>query len=133
MSECEKKDKTLLIVEDETDLLEAVKYDLELSGYDIITAGDGMEGLRKAREKLPDLVILDLLLPKMDGYRVCRMLKVDKKTGKIPILMLTAKTTREDERLGKKSGADYFMTKPFDPERLLENIEALIGNGRKGG
>jgi DNA-binding response OmpR family regulator len=99
----------------------------------VITAGDGMEGLRKAREALPDLVILDLLLPKMDGYRVCRMLKVDRKTGNIPILMLTAKTTREDERLGMKSGADLYMTKPFDPEKLLENIEVLIGNDPQGG
>ena len=122
----------LLVVEDEKDLLEAIKFDLELSGYEVLTAMDGMEGLKKARENNPDLLILDLLLPKMDGYRVCRMLKVEEKTGTIPVIMLTAKTTREDERLGKESGADLYMTKPFDPEKLIENVETLIAGSGKG-
>lgn len=123
--------KKLLIVEDEQDLALAMKFDLELSGYEVATAKDGMEGLAMAREIVPDLVILDLLLPKIDGYRVCRMLKVDGRTARIPILMLTAKSTSEDERLGTQSGADLYMTKPFDPQELLESIEALTGNGSK--
>jgi DNA-binding response OmpR family regulator len=127
----EKNGKRLLVVEDEVDLCEAIKFDLELSGYEVLTAKDGIEGLKKARESHPDLLILDLLLPRMDGYRVCRMLKVDEKTANIPVLMLTAKATREDERLGKKSGADFYMTKPFDPEKLLENVESLIKNSGK--
>jgi DNA-binding response OmpR family regulator len=119
--------KRLLIVEDEEDLLLAMKFDLELSGYEVDTAMDGAEGLRLARLHRPDLVILDLLLPKVDGYRVCRMLKVDDRTAGIPVLMLTAKSTSEDERMGKQSGADLYMTKPFDPEKLKDSIELLIG------
>jgi two-component system alkaline phosphatase synthesis response regulator PhoP len=121
--------KRLLVVDDEPDLREAIMFDLELSGFEVLSAKDGMEGLKLAREQKPDLLILDLLLPRMDGYRVCRMLKVDKKTEKIPVIMLTAKATREDERLGKESGADLYMTKPFDPEILLENVNALLKNG----
>jgi DNA-binding response OmpR family regulator len=132
MQKKEKGSKKLLIVEDEQDLLEAMKFDLELSGFEVATAEDGAEGLRIARQIMPDLVILDLLLPKVDGYRVCRMLKVDARTAGIPILMLTAKSTSEDERMGKQSGADLYMTKPFDPEILRENIHMLVGNGKKG-
>jgi len=126
VEQSKKNQKRLLVVDDEPDLREAITFDLELSGYEVLTAGDGMEGLKIAREKKPDLLILDLLLPRMDGYRVCRMLKVDKKTEKIPVIMLTAKATREDERLGKESGADLYMTKPFDPEILLENVISLL-------
>jgi len=123
--------KRLLVVDDEPDLREAIMFDLQLSGYEVLSAKDGMEGLKMAREKDPDLLILDLLLPRMDGYRVCRMLKVDKTTESIPIIMLTAKATREDERLGMESGADMYMTKPFDPEILLENVESLLKKGER--
>ena len=123
--------RRLLIVEDEADLREAIKFDLEMSGYEVISAEDGIQGLKLAREKEPDLLILDLLLPRMDGYRVCRMLKVDTATGRLPVIMLTAKAGKEDERLGMESGADCYMTKPFAPEKLLENIELLIGESQK--
>ncbi|MFQ6102855.1 MAG: response regulator [Candidatus Glassbacteria bacterium] len=120
------KGKKLLVVEDEADLREAIKFDLEMSGYEVYSAEDGIKGLKLAREKKPDLLILDLLLPRMDGYRVCRMLKVDEETGKLPIIMLTAKAGKQDEKLGLESGADLYMTKPFEPEKLLENVKLLI-------
>lgn len=126
MANTEQKSRRLLVVEDEEDLREAIAFDLELSGFEVLSARDGMEGLKIAREKKPDLLILDLLLPRMDGYRVCRTLKVEPKTEKIPVIMLTAKASSEDERLGKESGADLFMTKPFDPEILLKNVKSLL-------
>ena len=122
----EKKIRVLLI-EDETDMVEAVRIRLEANDYEVITASDGPEGLNKARTAKPDLIILDVMLPKMDGFTVCRMLKFDEKYNKIPIIMFTARTQQTDIAQGKEMGADAYITKPFKSEDLLAKIRELLG------
>lgn len=118
--------KRILLVDDEAQLVEMVVMRLEASGYEIITAVDGQEGLDKARQVNPDLIILDLMLPKIDGYKVCRMLKFDEKYKNIPILMFSARAQEQDRQMGLHVGADAYITKPFDPKSLLEKIEELL-------
>jgi len=118
--------KKILVVDDEQDMLFAVRLQLEAHSYEVITASDGQEGLTKAREEFPDLIILDLMLPKLDGYRVCRMLKFDEKYKKIPIIMFTACNQEEDQKLGFEVGADDYQMKPFEPKILLEKISNLL-------
>jgi DNA-binding response OmpR family regulator len=117
--------KKILVVDDEAQLVDMVKMRLEANGYDVITAYNGQEGLDKARRESPDLIILDLMLPKIDGYKVCRMLKFDEKYKNIPIILFTARAQQEDEKLGKEVGADAYITKPFEPQVLLEKIKQL--------
>ena len=119
--------KRILIVDDEVQLVEMVKMRLEAAGYEIISAYDGQEGFDKAKKDRPDLIILDLMLPKMDGYKVCGLLKNDARYSKIPIIMFTARVQEEDVRLGKDLGAEEYMTKPFEPKILLSKIKELLG------
>jgi len=119
--------KRILIVDDEVQLVEMVKMRLEAAGYEIISAYDGQEGFDKAKKDKPDLIILDLMLPKMDGYKVCGLLKNDARYSKIPIIMFTARVQDEDMRLGKDLGAEEYVTKPFDPKILLSKIKELLG------
>lgn len=121
--------KRILVVDDEKDLLEMVTLRLKAQGYEVITACDGEQGLDKARREKPDLIILDLMLPKIDGYKVCRMLKFDEKYKKIPIIMFTARAQDKDEKLGFEVGADAYLNKPFDPDFFLAKIEELIKQG----
>ncbi len=118
--------KRILIVDDEEDILSVLKFRLEANNYEVLTASDGQEGLNKARTERPDLLILDLMLPKLDGYKVCRMLKFDEIYKTIPIIMFTAKALQKDEELGKEMGADAYIAKPFEPEILLEKIRQLL-------
>ena len=119
--------KKVLVVEDEPELVKALELRLKTQDYEVITAFDGEEGLRKAREENPDLIILDLMLPKMDGFKVSRMLKFDDSHKHIPIIMLTAKSEREDEELGKETGADEYITKPFEWEHLAARVKKHLG------
>ena len=119
--------KRILIVDDEVQLVEMVKMRLEAAGYEVISAYDGQEGFDKAKKDKPDLIILDLMLPKMDGYKVCGLLKNDARYSKIPIIMFTARAQEEDSRLGKDLGAEEYVTKPFDPKILLSKIKELLG------
>lgn len=116
----------ILLVDDEHDLVETVTFRLEANGYKVIPAYDGQEALDKARKEKPDLIILDLMLPKMDGYKVCAMLKRDQRYMKIPIIMFTARAQESDEKLGKEVGAEAYITKPFDPKVLLAKIGELL-------
>jgi two-component system alkaline phosphatase synthesis response regulator PhoP len=118
--------KKILVVDDEPDLVETVRYPLEMEGYQVLVAYNGEEGLNQARKDSPDLIILDLMLPKLDGYKVCRLLKFDERYKHIPILMLTAKTQEKDRLLGKETGADEYMTKPFDIDQLLEKVKSYL-------
>jgi len=120
--------KKILIVDDEAQLVDMVKMRLEANNYDVIVAYDGQEGLDKARKEKPDLIILDLMLPKMDGYKVCRMLKFDEKYKSIPIIMFTARAQEEDEKVSMEVGANAYVTKPFEPKVLLDKIQELIQN-----
>lgn len=119
--------KRILVVDDEVQLVEMVKMRLEASGYDILCAYDGQDGLDKAKKDKPDLIILDLMLPKMDGYKVCGLLKNDSRYSKIPVIMFTAKAQDEDEALGRELGAEAYVTKPFEPKLLLDKIKELLG------
>ena len=116
-------EKTVLVVEDEENILEAVKYNLAREGYDVITAADGETGLELARESNPDLVILDIMLPKMDGLQVCQLLR---RTTTTPIIMLTAKAEETDRVVGLELGADDYVTKPFSIRELMARVKALL-------
>ncbi len=118
--------KRLLLVEDEADLVEVVKIRLEANGYDVLTAIDGQQALDKARNQNPDLIILDLMLPKIDGYKVCRMLKFDEKYKHIPVIMFSARAQEADKKLGEEVGADAYLVKPFEPEVLISKIKELL-------
>lgn len=116
----------ILVTEDSPTILAITKDVLEGAGFTVIAAVDGQEALDKARKEAPDLIVLDLMLPKLDGYKVCRMLKFDEKYKQIPIILLTARAQEADEKLGKEVGADAYLTKPFDPDKLLGKIKELL-------
>lgn len=118
--------RRILVVDDEPDFLMAIKAMLEANNFIVLTAVDGQEGLSLARQEKPDLIVLDLMLPKMDGYKVCRFLKFDEKYRKIPVIMLTARGQEDDKQLGKEMGADCYIVKSEHPEILLEKIGELL-------
>ncbi len=118
--------KRILVVDDETQMVDMVKMRLEANDYLVLTAYDGQEALEKARKEKPDLIILDLMLPKMDGYKVCGLLKGDAKFVKIPIIMFSAKAQKEDIKLGEELGADAYISKPFESQVLLGKIKELL-------
>mgnify|MGYP001592012938 CR=1 FL=1 len=120
--------KKIVIVDDEQDILRTLKIFLEAEGFDVVTASDGVEGLDKIRKENPDAVILDIMLPKTDGYKICRILKFDKKFRVMPVIMFTARAQEEDERMGKEVRADAYITKPFDPDVLLAKLKELLFN-----
>lgn len=119
--------KKILIVDDERDLVETLIFRLENAGYEVTAAYDGLQGLEKAREIGPDLILLDIMMPKMNGFQVCKELKIDDSTKNIIIIMLTAKAQDGDKFLGKNVGADDYVTKPFDGLVLLEKIKSKLG------
>lgn len=116
----------ILLVDDEPHICQLAAARLEHEGYAVLIARDGQEALKAAREQRPDLVILDLMLPKMNGYEVCTLLKQDTRYQKIPILMFTAKAQEKDEKLGLECGADAYVRKPFDGVALLAEIRRLL-------
>jgi two-component system, OmpR family, phosphate regulon response regulator PhoB len=115
----------VLIIEDERDLTEVLKYNLEREGYETLVAHDGQEGLRKAQTLLPDLILLDLMLPTLSGIDVCRELRAGERTRDIPIIILSAKAEEMDQVIGFSLGADDYVTKPFSVKVLLQRIKAL--------
>lgn len=119
--------KRLLIVEDEKDMMEMLTFRLEAAGFEVIQAYDGQEGLDKAYSQNPDLILLDLMLPRVDGYKVCRELKSDVKYRRIPIAILTARATDKEKTLGLECGAEAYIIKPFEPEALMDTIKKLLG------
>jgi two-component system, OmpR family, alkaline phosphatase synthesis response regulator PhoP len=122
----EQMKKRILVVEDEVRILLLIKKRLEFAGYDVITAMDGNSGMMKARSEKPDLIVLDLILPGLNGYQVCAMLKGDKQSKDIPILMLTARSQEKDITEGIRVGADAYMTKPYDPEAFTSQVQFLL-------
>ncbi len=116
----------ILIVDDEPDTLIPLKRALELEDYNVIEAHDGVEALEKVRDEIPDLMILDLMLPGLDGFEVCQRLKGDETTRSIPIIMLTAKSEVPDKVKGIELGADDYVTKPFDLAELRARIKAVL-------
>ena len=121
--------ETVLVVDDERDILELVKYNLDKEGYQVTVVATGEDALVATRTKLPDIVILDLMLPGVDGLEVCRRLKADPKTRSIPIVMLTAKGEEADVVSGLELGAADYVTKPFSPRVLTARIRAVLRRG----
>jgi len=118
--------KSILLVDDEPDLVQLVTLRLQGVGYQVRPAYDGQEALEQVKKEIPDLIILDLMLPKMDGYKVCRLLKFDERYKKIPVLIFTARAQEEDIRLAMECGADAYLTKPFEAKALLSRLEELL-------
>jgi len=120
----------ILVVDDEPEAVELVEFNLRQSGFDVSTAVDGAEALKKAKANLPALVVLDLMLPELDGLEVCKLLRRDVATSKIPILMLTAKAAEIDRVLGLELGADDYVTKPFSPRELVLRVRKILDRNR---
>ena len=120
------KPKKILIVDDEVDLVKTIRFSMEAEGYKVLVSYSGEDALNQARTEVPDLILLDIMLPKLDGYRVCRLLKFDEQYKNIPILMLTAKTQEKDKLLGKETGADEYITKPFDMDELMKKVKTYL-------
>jgi two-component system, OmpR family, phosphate regulon response regulator PhoB len=118
--------KTILVVEDEKDILNLIEWHLRAEEYSVLKAKDGIKGLNLAVEQLPDLIILDLMLPGMDGLQICKALKKNQKTENIPVVMLTAKGEEVDRIVGLELGADDYMVKPFSPRELTLRVRAIL-------
>ena len=116
----------ILLVDDEPSIVKMVGKRLEIEGFDVLIAMDGQDGLSKAQTERPDLIVLDLMLPKLNGYEVCTMLKQDARYQKIPVVLFTAKAQEKDEKLGMECGANAYVRKPFRAQELLEKIRSLI-------
>ena len=125
--------KRILVVEDESDMAALLKTRLDKKGYEAIVASDGKEGFDKAKAEKPDLVILDLMLPKVDGFWICNILKHDKRYSETPIIILTARSEKTDMELANECGADCYMIKPFEFDELARNIEKLLKKRKKQG
>jgi|Deesub1362A_J573_1020465.scaffolds.fasta_scaffold00093_100 phosphate regulon transcriptional regulator PhoB len=118
--------RKILIIEDEPDIVELIRYNLEKQGYETDTAGDGRVALEKLHKGNYDLIILDLMLPEIDGLELCRIVKADRALSHLPIIMLTAKSEEVDKVLGLELGADDYVTKPFSPRELLARVKAVL-------
>ncbi len=121
----------VLVVDDEPDAVELVEFNLKQAGLDVIVASDGAEALRKAQSHLPSLIVLDLMLPEIDGLEVCKLLRRNPATASIPILMLTAKVSETDRIVGLELGAEDYLTKPFSPRELVLRVKRILNRGNK--
>src|SRR4029453_7817638 len=120
----------VLVVEDEADVVDLLRYNLAKAGFSVLIACDGLEGLKIARKSRPDIVVLDLMLPGMDGYHVCKELRKLSNTEALPILMLTARDELSERVHGLEVGADDYVTKPFSPRELVLRVQALLRRSR---
>ena len=119
----------ILVVDDEVYIVHILDFSLGMEGYEVVTALDGEEALAKSLEHKPDLIVLDIMMPKMDGYEVCKRLKADDATRSIPVILLSAKGRNVDQKMGFEAGAEDYITKPFSPRKLVERINALLNTG----
>ncbi len=117
---------TVLVVDDDPVIQRLLRVNFEMEGYEVIVASDGLDGLERARADHPDIVVLDIMMPRMSGLDVAKALKADPDTASIPVLLLSAKAQEADLRAGDESGADGYLTKPFDPLQLLQRVEELL-------
>src|SRR3954451_3725884 len=117
----------ILAADDDEDILEMVVFRLERSGYTVVRAHDGAQALAAARETLPDLIVLDVMMPKLDGYEVTRALRAEESTSRIPIILLTARVQDADVQKGFDAGADDYVRKPFSPQELRSRVQAILG------
>ncbi|MBN2706480.1 MAG: response regulator transcription factor [Deltaproteobacteria bacterium] len=128
----DKKNTTVVVVEDETDIREVLIYNLKREGYQVSDAANGEQGLKLIRRELPDLVLLDLMLPGLDGLKICRMLKNEDNTCDIPIIMVTAKGEESDIVVGLEMGADDYVSKPFSTRELIARVQAVLRRRQTG-
>jgi two-component system alkaline phosphatase synthesis response regulator PhoP len=117
----------ILVVDDEIYIVHILDFSLGMEGYEVVTALDGEEALRKVEECKPDLVVLDIMMPKMDGYETCKALKSSDETKDIPVILLSAKGRNVDMQTGYDVGADDYITKPFSPRKLVDRINSMLG------
>lgn len=125
--------KRILVVDDEVYIVHILEFSLNMEGYEVISATSGEEALRKIAKEPPDLVVLDIMMPGMGGYEVCRHLRADERTQSIPIIFLSAKDSLCDRDQGLELGANAYITKPFGPRRLMDEIEGLLEEGHPHG
>jgi two-component system phosphate regulon response regulator PhoB len=125
--------RTIVVIEDEDAILDVLDYNLRREGFIVATARDGRTGLELVRERRPDLVLLDLMLPELDGIELCRALRSDPSTATLPVIMLTAKGDEADVVLGLGVGADDYVTKPFSPKELVARVQAMLRRSSRGG
>ena len=123
---------TVLVVEDEPDVAELIRYNLAKEGFEVRVVANGMVGLRQARDLKPDIVLLDIMIPELNGWEVCRRLKQDQDTRGIPVIMVTGRAEEGDKVLGFEMGADDYVTKPFSPRELLARVRAVLRRGKSG-
>lgn len=116
----------ILVVDDEVNLTHILEFSIGAEGYEVITALNGEEAIEKARRERPDLIILDVMMPRIDGYEACRILKSNVLTKNIPVILLTAKGREIDKKLGFEAGAIDYIVKPFSPNKLIERIHELV-------
>ncbi len=117
----------ILVVDDEIYIVHILDFSLGMEGYEVLTALDGEQALEKARAEHPDLIVLDIMMPKLDGYETCKLLKAGDDTKDIPVILLSAKGRNVDQKIGFEAGADDYITKPFSPRKLVERINAILG------
>ena len=117
----------ILVVDDEIYIVHILDFSLGMEGYEVVTALDGEQALEKLKVEKPDLIVLDIMMPKLDGYEVCKAIKSDPETRQIPVILLSAKGRHVDQKMGFDVGADDYITKPFSPRKLVERINQLLG------
>jgi len=117
----------ILVVDDEIYIVHILDFSLGMEGYEVVTALDGEQALEKVKTEKPDLIVLDIMMPKLDGYEVCKNIKSSASTQHIPVILLSAKGRNLDQKLGLDVGADGYITKPFSPRKLVERINQLLG------
>jgi two-component system alkaline phosphatase synthesis response regulator PhoP len=125
------KNGKVLVVDDEVNITQILEFSIGSEGYEVLTASNGEEAIDKARREQPDLIILDIMMPKIDGYEACRILKANPITKNIPVVLLTAKGRDIDKRLGYEVGASDYIIKPFSPNKLIERIHELLVTSSK--
>ncbi|MFO7916129.1 MAG: response regulator [Candidatus Krumholzibacteriales bacterium] len=119
-------ERKVLVVDDEVNITQIMEFSIGAEGYEVVTAANGEEAISKARKEQPNLIILDIMMPKVDGYEVCRVLKRDPLTKRIPVILLTAKGRGIDKRLGYEVGASDYVVKPFSPSQLIEKVNSYL-------
>lgn len=122
----------VLVVEDEADVAEMIRYNLGKEGYDVRLSGNGLDALRQAKDARPDVILLDIMVPQLNGWEICRRLKQDRETRAIPVIMVTGRVEEGDKVLGFEMGADDYVTKPFSTQDLVRRVRSLLEQERRG-
>lgn len=121
----------ILVIDDDKSINELIKVNLELSGFEVVQAFDGTIGFALCKQETPDLIILDVMMPKINGYKISRLLKYDSKYKDIPIIMVTARSQLEDKMIGEETGVNEYITKPFELDAIVKKVESYLGGGEE--